>query len=116
MTVQLFVEVFGGTKPQVRRPAVTLPDVRAESFFDDGPRVHLRRLDNLLGQLEELNLHDEARVSPSVASALEHEGVRNPHGASITDLIDRVFDIQEPVLRLLRDRSHAWRFLQPHRR
>jgi hypothetical protein len=76
----------------------------------------LRRLDSLLGQLEELNLRDARHVSPSVASALEHEGVHNPNTISITDLIDRVFDIQEPVLRLLRDRSHGWRFLHPHRR
>jgi hypothetical protein len=89
-----------------------LPDVRVESFRHDGPRVRLQRLDSLLGQLEELNLRDEVHVSPLVARALEDEGVRNPDAASIPDLIDRIFDIQEPLLRSLSDRSHAWRFLR----
>ena len=85
--------------------------VGTEQFWDERPRLRLRRLDSLLDQLEELNLHDELQVSPSVASALEHEGVENPAAVSITDLIDRVFDIQEPLLRLLRDRSN-WRFFR----
>lgn len=89
-----------------------LPQVGSEQLWDDRPRLRLRRLDHLLDQLEELNLRDALHVSPSVATALEHEGVENPDAVSITDLIDQVFDIQEPLLRLLRDRSN-WRFFRP---
>ena len=85
----------------------------AEQYWDDRPRLRLRRLDGLLGQLEELNLRDAVRVSRSIATALESEGVDNPQAFSITDLIDRVFDIQEPLLRSIRERSHYLRFLHP---
>jgi hypothetical protein len=79
------------------------------SLPHDRARLRLRRLDHLLDQLEELNLHDEEQVSPPVAYALETEGVVDPYVFSVTDLINRVFDIQEPLLALIRDRSRRWR-------
>jgi hypothetical protein len=82
---------------------------RIISLPHDRARLRLRRLDHLLDQLEELNLRDEAQVSPPVAYALETEGVDDPYVFSVTDLINRVFDIQEPLLALIRDRSRRWR-------
>jgi hypothetical protein len=79
------------------------------SLPHDRARLRLRRLDYLLDQLEELNLRDEEQVSPPVAYALETEGVKDPYVFSVTDLINRVFDIQEPLLALIRDRSRRWR-------
>ena len=75
----------------------------------DIARVHLRRLDHLLDELEELNLNNERRVPSQLANALESEGVQDADMTSVTDLIDRVFDMQEPVLRRIRDRSRWWR-------
>jgi hypothetical protein len=82
---------------------------RIISLAHDRARLRLRRLDHLLDQLEELNLRDEVQVSPPVAYALETEGVDDPYVFSVTDLINRVFDIQEPLLALIRDRSRRWR-------
>jgi hypothetical protein len=70
--------------------------------FEETPRHRLRRLDFLLEELEDLNLRDMSNLPVRVGSALQRFGVEDPYRRSIPELIDRVFDLQEPVLAMLR--------------
>ena len=74
------------------------------TLFDDSPRRHLRKLDSVLDQLEELNLRDMSHLPVRLGSALQRLGVGNPYHMSITQLIDTVFDMEEPLLEALRMR------------
>ena len=76
--------------------------------IDGTARFRLRRLDALLDALEELNLSDRRFLPVRVGSALEDCGVRDPYSHSVTELIDRVFEMQEPLLNLIRQ-SRWWR-------
>ena len=71
----------------------------------DAPRYRLRRLDFLLEELEDLNLRDMTQLPIRVGSALQKVGVSDPYGWSIPDLLDRIFELQEPVLAILRQRT-----------
>lgn len=73
--------------------------------FDDLARNRLRRLDGLLDQLEALNLTDSARLPRPIALALQRAGVERPGEHSVTELIDSVFDLQEPILKLISSRG-----------
>jgi hypothetical protein len=67
-------------------------------------RIHLTLLDFILDELEDLNVKGRTRISVRVSSDLKRMGVDQPNRWSITELIDRVFELQEPVLRRLRER------------
>lgn len=81
-----------------------------EPMEDDGvesqemSRIHLTLLDFILDELEDLNVKGRTRISVRVCSDLKRMGVDQPNRWSITELIDRVFELQEPVLRRLRER------------
>ena len=83
--------------------------VESLSGFDDVARVRLWRLDRLLDQLEELNLRDRTRVSNRVGRTLEDIGVDNPYSRTVTELMDRVFELQEPLLKVIGPRARRWR-------
>jgi hypothetical protein len=76
--------------------------------IDDTARFRLRRLDALLDALEELNLSDRSFVPVRLGTALEDFGVPDPYSRSVTELIDRVFELQEPLLSCIRQ-SRWWR-------
>ena len=73
-------------------------------------RLQLRRLDDILEALEQLNLHEE-RTVPLVLLARLHElGVRAPEALSIPQLIESVWALQQPYLiQLLVDRRRRRR-------
>ena len=73
--------------------------------INSSPRDRLRQLDALLEDLEDLNLQDMAHVPVRIGSALMDLGVDDPYTLTITELIDRVFDLQEPVLVAVRSGS-----------
>jgi hypothetical protein len=64
-------------------------------------RAGLRRLDDILGALEELNIREEGVIPTSLKQKLREEGVP-VQGHTISDLIDLVLGSQEPFL--LRER------------
>ena len=66
-------------------------------------RIHLTLLDFILDELEDLNINGRTRISVRVCSDLKRMGVDQPNRWSITELIDRVFELQEPLLRRLRE-------------
>ena len=72
---------------------------RSEAF-----RTRLRKLDRLLDDLEDLNLRDMNHIPTRVGSDLQDCGVNNPYRWSIAELIDRVFELQEPLLETLSTR------------
>ena len=68
-------------------------------------RDRLRQLDSILDDLEDLNLGDLTEIPVRIANALIDLGVDEPYLHSITELIDRVFELQEPVLAAVRSES-----------
>ena len=61
-------------------------------------RGSLRRLDDILENLEQLNLHDKTDLPDRVAEALVMLGIESPHGVPIPQLIERVWAMQQPYL------------------
>ena len=74
------------------------------------PRRQLRILDRLLDELEDLNLNGMTCVPTRVGGDLQRNGVDDPYRWSISELIDKVFDLQQPVLERLRTDSRTARF------
>jgi hypothetical protein len=66
------------------------------------PRSRLRELDRLLDDLEDLNLNDMTHLPIRIGCDLQDLGITDPYRKSISDLIDRVFELQEPLLQTLR--------------
>ena len=65
---------------------------------DQERRSGLRRLDDILESLEQLNLHDKTELPDHVAEALVMLGIEGPHGIPIPQLIERVWAMQQPYL------------------
>ena len=68
-------------------------------------RDRLYELDARLEELEELNLRGRTYLPVRVGTALIDLGISDPYAASISELIDRIFELEEPLLRKVhRDR------------
>ena len=65
---------------------------------DSERRGGLRRLDDILESLEQLNLHDKTDLPDHVAEALVMLGIEQPHSIPIPQLIERVWAMQQPYL------------------
>ena len=65
---------------------------------DQDRRTSLRRLDDILETLEQLNLHDRTELPDAVAEALILLGIESPHDIPIPQLIERVWAMQQPYL------------------
>ena len=65
---------------------------------DPDRRGSLRRLDDILETLEQLNLHDRTELPDAVAEALVLIGIETPHDIPIPQLIERVWAMQQPYL------------------
>ena len=65
---------------------------------DQNRRQGLRRLDDILETLEQLNLHDKTELPDPVAEALVLLGIDHPHSVPIPQLIERVWAMQQPYL------------------
>jgi hypothetical protein len=65
---------------------------------DQERRLTLRRLDDILETLEQLNLHDRTELPDAVAEALVLIGIETPHDIPIPQLIERVWAMQQPYL------------------
>jgi hypothetical protein len=65
---------------------------------DHDRRSSLRRLDDILETLEQLNLHDRTELPDAVAEALVLLGIETPHDVPIPQLIERVWAMQQPYL------------------
>lgn len=73
-------------------------------------RQQLRRLDDILEALEQLNLHEERTVPIHLLARLHEIGVRTPEGLTIPQLIESVWALQQPYLiQLLVDRRRRRR-------
>ena len=69
--------------------------LRAE---DEERRSTLRRLDDILETLEQMNLHDRTELNDTIAERLIMLGVEHPHKIPIPQLIERVWAMQQPYL------------------
>ena len=65
---------------------------------DQGRRQSLRRLDDILETLEQLNLHDCTELTDHAAERLVMLGILEPHSIPIPQLIERVWAMQLPYL------------------
>ncbi|GAC1473492.1 MAG: hypothetical protein PVS3B2_04290 [Candidatus Dormibacteraceae bacterium] len=65
---------------------------------DQNRRQGLRRLDDILERLEQLNLHDKTDLPDEVAEALVLLGIDGPHNLPIPQLIEKVWAMQQPYL------------------
>jgi hypothetical protein len=61
-------------------------------------RQSLRRLDDLLETLEQLNLHDRTDLTDEVVEHLVLLGIESPYDTPIPQLIERVWAMQQPYL------------------
>lgn len=64
----------------------------------DERRNQLRRLDDVLEALEQLNLHDVRELPDFVAERVVELGIERPHQYTVTQLIEKVWAIQQPYL------------------
>jgi hypothetical protein len=69
--------------------------VRAE---DQERRSQLRRLDDILETLEQMNLHDRTELNDQLAERLVMLGIERPHSIPVPQLIERVWAMQQPHL------------------
>ena len=65
---------------------------------DQNRRQGLRRLDDILETLEQLNLHDKTELPDHVAEALVLLGLEGPHSVPVPQLIEKVWAMQQPYL------------------
>src|ERR1700680_549457 len=69
-----------------------------QSDDDQERRQSLRRLDDVLETLEQLNLHDRTELTDYAAERLVLLGIRAPHSTPIPQLIELVWAMQLPYL------------------
>ena len=69
--------------------------IRAE---DQERRSTLRRLDDILETLEQMNLHDRTELNDSLAERLIMLGIERPHSIPVPQLIEKVWAMQQPYL------------------
>ena len=69
-----------------------------EQLPHDERRLRLRRLDDVLEALEQLNLHDRTELPDALRIRLLEIGVETPEKFTITQLIEKVWAIQQPFL------------------
>ena len=65
---------------------------------DQERRSSLRRLDDILETLEQMNLHDRTELADALAERLILLGIERPHSIAIPQLIERVWAMQQPYL------------------
>ena len=65
---------------------------------DQERRSSLRRLDDILETLEQMNLHDRTELNDTIAERLIMLGIERPHNIPIPQLIERVWAMQQPYL------------------
>ena len=65
---------------------------------DQERRQVLRRLDDILETLEQLNLHEKTDLTDFAAERLVMLGIKNPHDIPIPQLIEKVWAMQQPFL------------------
>lgn len=65
---------------------------------EDERRQRLRRLDDILETLEQLNLHDRTEISNQLAERLIRMGIEEPTKIPVPQLIERVWAMQQPYL------------------
>ena len=65
---------------------------------DQERRSSLRRLDDILETLEQMNLHDRTELNDTIAERLIMLGIERPHNIPIPQLIEKVWAMQQPYL------------------
>jgi hypothetical protein len=65
---------------------------------DQERRGTLRRLDDILETLEQMNLHDRTELSDNLAERLILLGIERPHRIPVPQLIEKVWAMQQPYL------------------
>jgi len=65
---------------------------------DNLRRTQLQSLDSILDRLERLNLEETNRLSGDLRHDLEAVGIRIPSKPNVSDLIERVWELQEEFL------------------
>ncbi len=65
---------------------------------DQERRSTLRRLDDILETLEQMNLHDRTELNDQLAERLVMLGIERPHKIAVPQLIERVWAMQQPYL------------------
>jgi hypothetical protein len=65
------------------------------------PRERLYRLDRLLDQLERLNLTGQKNLPVRIGDELRGLGLYDVYNWQIPELIERVFELQEPLLTVI---------------
>lgn len=61
-------------------------------------RNRLHELDSILDALERLNLRDATELPPTLRQSLQDLGLEVPASANVTELIERVWELQEQFL------------------
>lgn len=72
-------------------------------------RDRLSHLDAVLDELEGLNLRGMTHLPVRLGNQLIELGIDDPYDRTVTELIDRVFELEEPLLSLVRSRPRSVR-------
>ncbi|HUZ88647.1 MAG TPA: hypothetical protein VMU49_02330 [Candidatus Acidoferrales bacterium] len=67
-------------------------------MLPDERRSRLRRLDDVLEALEQLNLHEIVSLPEEIAVRLVEVGLPDPYDHPIPILIEQVWGLQQPLL------------------
>ncbi len=112
--MQVFVQEFGVAGAVAGAPGTTLggvggPAADLSDYFSDYFRDRLSRLDAVLDELEGLNLRGMTHLPVRLGNQLIEFGIDDPYDKTVTDLIDRVFELEEPLLSMVKSRPRsAW--------
>ena len=108
--MQVFVQEFGIVGAVAGAPGTTLGGVGGPAAdLNDYVRDLLSRLDAVLDELEGLNLRGMTHLPVRLGNQLIEFGIDDPYDKTVTDLIDRVFELEEPLLSMVRLRPRPAR-------
>ena len=106
--MQVLVQEFGVAGGVADAPGPTLGRVGGTAAdLSDSVRERLSRLDAVLGELEALNLKGMTHLPVRLGNQLIEFGVDDPYDKTVTDLIDRVFELEEPLLSMVKSRPRS---------
>ena len=99
----MLIKATPGRYPQMTKTitAQSMPHsatLQGRQLDDQQRRQRLRRLDDILETLEQLNLHDRTELPDHAAERLVMLGVSQPHSIPIPQLIELVWAMQQPYL------------------
>ena len=107
--MQVFVEEFRVAGVAPGASGSSLREVGDTAKLSDSARDRLSRLDAMLDELEDLNLRGMTHLPVRLGNQLIEFGIDDPYDSTVTDVIDQIFELEEPLLSMVRSRPRPAR-------